>query len=659
MKKIILLLTICISLTLINNIEADIIMDQTNNIYVENIKYTFKQEMYFDYVGIRIDHVLFNTTSFYIDSPNNINITMEFLNQSITGGNIGDILLQFDANTTPGNVYFNISGFVTGSNYTVLQNGSVYGYYLANSTGFISFNIDDWSTTNYTIAIVLNAFIIRIFNPMPSDGGLDVKVRSGGISTCIDILYSKYGLTSAYGSNITFGNEQSFNSSISPNIVMSRQNSTHFVLLWSNATGFTGEMKVGIIDGEVITYGPEYKFNTGIVARVMVQPINDTHFIFVYRYFNVTSTKYDLNVSVGEIVAGNTINILSNRNIVQDAWAGRDGLAKINNTHYVLSFGNDKANATVIVESSGSTTNGNFYGINSLATHIFYLDARAINDSSFIMNYYDSTLIPSRDTHFVVGDVSGTVIVWGDVFNATDRIEAFVAKVDDGKVAVIYRSAIVTKLYVRVFNILNANITASNEQTIESETCSAIYMCSSIKNRFIVGYNKGFFITKPYFRAGNVVDMNITFNCNLVKYTENQSIAHYFKCFNNGHFVNAYEDTTTNNGRCIVGNLYNTLSLTFTSNATESGAWETYCDQSCITENGTYCCVNNNFSKTCDIIYYWNVTATDGNITASDSYKFTTACELVKDIKKHEVSLLSFAPLVYIPFYMFKRRKKN
>ena len=656
MKKMYLILFVFFAL-LFNSTKSDIIMDQTNNIYVENIRYTFKQEMYFDYVGVREDHVLFNTTSFYIDAPNNINITMEFLNSSITGADINDILLQFDANTTAGNIYFNISGFAEGSNYTVLRNFTTYGNYTANDSGFISFNISDWSTTNYTITVVLNEFIIRIFNPRPSDGGLDVKVRSGGILTCIDIAYGDFGLTSVYGSNITFGDEQSFDSSIVPNIVMTRQNTTHFVLFWTNATGWDGEIRVGIRNGETITYGPEYKFDTGIIARVISQPINDTHFIFVYCYFNTTSVEYDLNVSVGKITAGNIINILSDRTVVKNAWTDRDGLAKINDTHYVLGFGNDKANATVIVESGGAATNGNFYAIDSLKTHTLYFGIRAINDSAVIMTYYDSGLIPSKDTHFVVGDISSTTITWGNVFNATDRLEAFMARVDEGKVALLYRSASTAVSYTRVITASNTIITAGDEQVLTTTIASAFHISTLIQNRFILGYNIGAIVSLPYFNVGDVDDMNISFKCDANNFSGSQTAAHYIIYSGNGRFVNAYEDTGTNDGRCIVGNLYNSISLIFSSNTTDDGTWKTYCTHSCISENGTYCCINSNFSEPCDIVYYWNVSATDGNITVTDSYKFTTACKLIKKVEPYKVSLLVYIPLGIIPLFFYKGKK--
>jgi len=258
-----------IMLILAFSVKADVSFNEDTFLRTENIRFGFINRMDFEYVSVRYDSVVFNTTGFYIDAPNDINITMEYLNASIAGANIGDTLLQFDANTTIGNVYFNISGFASGSNYTVLQNFTTYGNYTANSTGFISFNISDWSTTNYTITVVLNAFIIRIFNPQPSDGDLDVKVYEYGVRTCIDINYTNFGV-----SEVTL--DFTSNSSgvwLSYGVVNATENGTFCFINgnFSERCDVTYYWNITATDGN-ITVTDSYKFTTACKLIKNIEP---------------------------------------------------------------------------------------------------------------------------------------------------------------------------------------------------------------------------------------------------------------------------------------------------------------------------------------------------------------------------------------------------
>ena len=261
MKKICIVVGTILVLILMNNVSSEIIMDSSNNIRIENIRFTFANEMYFEYVGVRYDHVLFNSTAFYIDSPNNINITLEHLNQTITGADVGDILVQFDANSTSGNVYFNITGFVQNSNYTILRNNVTYASDIANASGTVSFNYSNWTLSNYTFAIVLVSYDLRIFNPRPPEGALDAKTYQSGMFTCVDIEYSAFDGSVVLTINFTSNSSGVWIQYGSINIT---DNGTYCV--WNN--NFSEEDALYFwnvtAENENISAKDSYKFRTGV-----------------------------------------------------------------------------------------------------------------------------------------------------------------------------------------------------------------------------------------------------------------------------------------------------------------------------------------------------------------------------------------------------------
>lgn len=121
-----------------------------NNNEVYNVSDSLQN---FEHIIINNNYVQFNTTGFHIDAPNNINISLEFLNHSNTG--VDGEVLRFDANTSSGTVWFNISGFKKFIfNYSIYRNSTLIDNQTANATGFLSFNESGWS--NYTFRVDLN-----------------------------------------------------------------------------------------------------------------------------------------------------------------------------------------------------------------------------------------------------------------------------------------------------------------------------------------------------------------------------------------------------------------------------------------------------------------------------------------------------------------------
>lgn len=116
-----------------------------------NELYAVNQSMDFSEISIASDYVQFNDTAFYVTSGNDINITIDYMRESMEGEGYGDKVLGFYANTSSGNVFFNISGFHSGSRYNVSRGGTQIYSSVVNSTTYIRFNNSVWSEQYFNV----------------------------------------------------------------------------------------------------------------------------------------------------------------------------------------------------------------------------------------------------------------------------------------------------------------------------------------------------------------------------------------------------------------------------------------------------------------------------------------------------------------------------
>ena len=127
------------------NIDTDI------QFIVDNETYTVYESMDFSSITIDSSYIVYNSTGFYITSENDIDITLVYLKDDIASSIDGDKILEFYASTISGDVWFNISGFSEGIVYTVYRSGIAIQNSSANSSGFISFTNNLWSSHLFTI----------------------------------------------------------------------------------------------------------------------------------------------------------------------------------------------------------------------------------------------------------------------------------------------------------------------------------------------------------------------------------------------------------------------------------------------------------------------------------------------------------------------------
>jgi hypothetical protein len=151
MKK--LLLSIFISFLIINftYFVSAIVIDKNFEFKVENETYKTNSTMTFNRITIDDTYIIFNNTGFYVTSQNDITIILVFINNDIPNADDGEKILDFYAATNSGKVWFNLSGFPSGTDYRVTRDGTLLSSGTANSSGFFTFYNSQWSNHRFQI----------------------------------------------------------------------------------------------------------------------------------------------------------------------------------------------------------------------------------------------------------------------------------------------------------------------------------------------------------------------------------------------------------------------------------------------------------------------------------------------------------------------------
>ena len=204
-----------ISIILLVSVSSGIVILTTDtedavHFIVGNETYTVDETMDFSSITIAYSYIIFNTTGFCVTSGNNILISLVYLNDDINDVSDGDKVLEFYADTSSRNVWFNLSGFPVGNEYVVNRDGNPISYPNANSSGYISFSDSIWSrqhfeifqveegtgdTTNPVIKIIKpgnviyinNNKIVPFFTPIII-GAIDIEAQASDDESGIDYV---------------------------------------------------------------------------------------------------------------------------------------------------------------------------------------------------------------------------------------------------------------------------------------------------------------------------------------------------------------------------------------------------------------------------------------------------------------------------------------
>lgn len=172
---------------------------------VGNVQYNTTHPMEFSNLIVDDTYLILNTSRFCITSSNNINISLNFLDCCMICSEVGRKLIEFYANTSSGNVFFNISGFENSLNYSIYRDNTLYANVTSNATGYVSFNNSLWGKT-YKFTINCSTLILQIYNPSPSDLATNVNYNINGVQTCVNISYANF---SGHHVNYTFWSNSS------------------------------------------------------------------------------------------------------------------------------------------------------------------------------------------------------------------------------------------------------------------------------------------------------------------------------------------------------------------------------------------------------------------------------------------------------------------
>lgn len=132
--SIILIVGVSSGLTIVNT-EDNIVL-----FLVENETYLIEEKMDFDQIKIDSSFITFNNTGFHVSSDNSVIISLVYINKNIRNAGDGELILEFYADISSGNVWFNISGFPVSNEYIVRRDGVRLSHSRSEGSNFISFS---------------------------------------------------------------------------------------------------------------------------------------------------------------------------------------------------------------------------------------------------------------------------------------------------------------------------------------------------------------------------------------------------------------------------------------------------------------------------------------------------------------------------------------
>ena len=118
---------------------------------VGNEQYVVDHTMKFQSITIASTYIIFNTTGFYLTSEQDVLVTLYYLNSDIAGAEDNEKLLSFTAEVSGGTITFSLSGFTSSTQYRVTQGGSSLALPTANTSGYLLFTADEWSSYSFEI----------------------------------------------------------------------------------------------------------------------------------------------------------------------------------------------------------------------------------------------------------------------------------------------------------------------------------------------------------------------------------------------------------------------------------------------------------------------------------------------------------------------------
>ena len=149
---LILLLLLSVLISFGYSVSADYTLDDSSVFQIDNVNYTFPAAgITFNSYGYNETMIYFENTYFNVSSTNNLDIELSYLNDNIAGASVGDTVLSFNASSSVGLVYFNLSGFDANQSYEVYRDNSKIQGLTSDADGVIRWTNTVWSEHDFDI----------------------------------------------------------------------------------------------------------------------------------------------------------------------------------------------------------------------------------------------------------------------------------------------------------------------------------------------------------------------------------------------------------------------------------------------------------------------------------------------------------------------------
>lgn len=116
-----------------------------------NEHYTILSPMNFNHILVNDTWIRMDNINWNISSSNTININISHITDNIYGVINGENALTFNAYTSSGNVFFNISGFIGNRSYDIYRDYVLIEEVTSDINGVISFSNNIWSEHTFQI----------------------------------------------------------------------------------------------------------------------------------------------------------------------------------------------------------------------------------------------------------------------------------------------------------------------------------------------------------------------------------------------------------------------------------------------------------------------------------------------------------------------------
>ena len=179
-----------------------VIIDNTTQFKVQNETYKAYTSINLNKIEISADYIIFNSTKFFVTSPNSITISLVNIHKDIDNANNGDKILDFYAVCSSGKVWFNLSEFPPGNGYSIKVGGTTVDSVSSNLNYYVNFSYSSWSTKriqlyqfekcplwDINIDRICNLLdLILVSNKMGFTGKLREDVDKNGLVQLLDLV---------------------------------------------------------------------------------------------------------------------------------------------------------------------------------------------------------------------------------------------------------------------------------------------------------------------------------------------------------------------------------------------------------------------------------------------------------------------------------------